>query len=85
MPWHMAAVQGPLVPPSSCCAGVCASSAHGHSLDHMRSQVLLCWGVCMLIPPDDDEPQRPRRRKDTRAEVVRDDQDEQVQGTVCRV
>ena len=44
-------------------------------------QVLLCWGVCMLLPPDDDyEPQRPRRRKDIamRAEVVRDDHDEQV-------
>ena len=44
-------------------------------------QVLLCWGVCMLLPPDDDyEPQRSRRRKDIdiRAEVVRDDHDEQV-------
>jgi hypothetical protein len=53
--------------------------------------VLLCWGVCMLLPPDDDyEPRRhsshysshhePRRRKDidARAEVVRDDHDEQV-------
>ena len=73
-----------------CCAVACARLVPPTTYYALRTtlQVLLCWGVCMLLPPDDDyEPQRPRRRKDIdmRAEVVRDDHDEQVLMHVCIV